>query len=188
MTKKVSDHTQDNLDFSKEIDGIAPFEQDKVKSWKQRPPPIPLEHKIIDDTKPAYDRHYLSQVQTGDELNYCHSGLQKRIFQDLRRGKMSIDMHLDLHGMHAKMAQQALETFFHESHHFHCKCLLIIHGKGFGSHNKQPVLKRLVDTWLRDRKDVLAFCSATTRDGGTGAAYVLLRSHKTKIARYKPSP
>jgi DNA-nicking Smr family endonuclease len=38
------------------------------------------------------------------------------------------------------------------------------------------VLKCKVNYWLRLREDVLAFCSATRRDGGTGAVYVLLRN------------
>ena len=36
-------------------------------------------------------------------------------------------------------------------------------------------MKAHVDRWLRNRSEVLAFCSATPPDGGTGALYVLLR-------------
>jgi DNA-nicking Smr family endonuclease len=32
-----------------------------------------------------------------------------------------------------------------------------------------------VNVWLRQREEVLAFCSARSVDGGTGALYVLLR-------------
>jgi len=38
------------------------------------------------------------------------------------------------------------------------------------------VLKRKVNYWLRLHEEVLAFCSATRRDGGTGAVYLLLRN------------
>jgi DNA-nicking Smr family endonuclease len=37
------------------------------------------------------------------------------------------------------------------------------------------VLKGKVDRWLRQRDDIIAFCSARPVDGGTGAVYVLLR-------------
>jgi DNA-nicking Smr family endonuclease len=37
------------------------------------------------------------------------------------------------------------------------------------------VLKIAVDLWLRRHLDVMAFTSAKTIDGGTGAVYVLLR-------------
>ncbi len=39
------------------------------------------------------------------------------------------------------------------------------------------MLKRLTDSLLRRRKEVLAFASARPNDGGTGAVYVLLRGH-----------
>jgi len=51
-----------------------------------------------------------------------------------------------------------------------------VHGKGRRSRQPGPVLKGLVDHWLRQRDDVLAFCSARPADGGTGAVYVLLRA------------
>ncbi|TDJ10252.1 MAG: DNA mismatch repair protein MutS, partial [Gammaproteobacteria bacterium] len=47
--------------------------------------------------------------------------------------------------------------------------------KGLGSGERGPVLKRKVDTWLRQWNTVLAFVSARQVDGGTGAVYVLLR-------------
>jgi DNA-nicking Smr family endonuclease len=53
----------------------------------------------------------------------------------------------------------------------------IIHGKGHGSHQKRPVLKQYVNHWLRQRDEVLAFCSARQVDGGTGAVYVLLKRY-----------
>ncbi|MHB8428784.1 MAG: Smr/MutS family protein, partial [Acidiferrobacterales bacterium] len=36
-------------------------------------------------------------------------------------------------------------------------------------------LKGKVNSWLRQKDEVLAFCSAPRQDGGTGAVYVLLR-------------
>jgi DNA-nicking Smr family endonuclease len=51
----------------------------------------------------------------------------------------------------------------------------IIHGKGNGSRHRGPVLKQKINHWLRQRDEVLAFCSARPMDGGTGAIYVLLR-------------
>ena len=44
------------------------------------------------------------------------------------------------------------------------------------------MLKQKVNYWLRLRDEVLAFCSATRRDGGSGAVYVLLRNPR-KSAR-----
>ncbi|HRY16587.1 MAG TPA: Smr/MutS family protein, partial [Candidatus Competibacteraceae bacterium] len=46
---------------------------------------------------------------------------------------------------------------------------------GKGSRHRGPILKQKVNHWLRQRDEVLAFCSARAIDGGTGAVYVLLR-------------
>ena len=54
----------------------------------------------------------------------------------------------------------------------------IIHGKGLNSDSKTPPLKNLVDRMLRHRAEVLAFASAPTNQGGTGAVLVLLASKR----------
>jgi len=51
-----------------------------------------------------------------------------------------------------------------------------VHGKGYRSGARGPILKVAVDTWLRRHPDVMAFTSARPIDGGTGAVYVLLRA------------
>ena len=53
--------------------------------------------------------------------------------------------------------------------------MLVVHGKAWGSTSDYPVIKSHVNAWLREWPSVLAFCSAATIDGGTGAVYVLLR-------------
>ena len=62
----------------------------------------------------------------------------------------------------------------------HCRqrrlgCVRIIHGKGLGSHHREPVLKGLLRRWLV-REDVLAFSQAPAPQGGSGAVLVLLKS------------
>ena len=69
----------------------------------------------------------------------------------------------------------ALAAFLDRCGHRGARCVHIIHGKGHGSSNQGPVLKNKVNAWLRQREEVLAFCSAQPKDGGTGAVYVLLR-------------
>jgi DNA-nicking Smr family endonuclease len=51
----------------------------------------------------------------------------------------------------------------------------IIHGKGLGSVNKEPVLKKKVRNWLVQKEEVMAFCQARAAEGGSGALVVLLR-------------
>jgi len=46
---------------------------------------------------------------------------------------------------------------------------------GYRSENNLPVLKNDLNFWLRQHQEVQAFCSATQKDGGAGAVFVLLR-------------
>jgi DNA-nicking Smr family endonuclease len=52
----------------------------------------------------------------------------------------------------------------------------IIHGKGLGSINKEPVLKNKVRAWLVQKDEVIAFCQARAADGGSGALVVVLKA------------
>jgi DNA-nicking Smr family endonuclease len=52
----------------------------------------------------------------------------------------------------------------------------IVHGKGLGSRNKEPVLKHKLRNWLVQRDEVIAYAQARKMDGGSGAVIVLLKS------------
>jgi DNA-nicking Smr family endonuclease len=56
------------------------------------------------------------------------------------------------------------------------RCVRIIHGKGYGSPGGVSVLKHLSRQWLTRREEILAFCEAAPRQGGSGALLVLLRA------------
>jgi DNA-nicking Smr family endonuclease len=55
------------------------------------------------------------------------------------------------------------------------RCVRIVHGKGLGSRNREPVLKGKLRAWLVPRDEVLAFCQAPATEGGSGALLVLLK-------------
>jgi DNA-nicking Smr family endonuclease len=107
--------------------------------------------------------------------SYARPGLQRTVMRRLRRGDYRIGAELDLHGMTADAARGELARFLREAIGRELRCVRIIHGKGLGSEGRGPVLKPRVARWLRQRDDVLAYCSARPADGGTGALYVLLR-------------
>ena len=58
------------------------------------------------------------------------------------------------------------------------RCVRVVHGKGHRSANREPVLKKKVAAWLRQRDEVLAYCQALPADGGGGALLVLLKARK----------
>ena len=113
--------------------------------------------------------------ESGDTLTYRGPGIQDTVWKRLRRGGSVQQAVLDLHGLNRDGAKRAIVEFLATCAARDHRCVRIIHGKGNGSPNSGPVLKRLLDGWLRKRRDVLAFASARPEDGGTGAVYVLLR-------------
>lgn len=115
-------------------------------------------------------------VDSTEALAYRGDGIQDSVWRRLRRGSYRIRAELDLHGLNRDRAYLAVAEFLADCQGRDLRCVRIIHGKGLGSPNSGPVIRSLLDGWLRRRKDVLAFCAARPHDGGTGAAYVLLRA------------
>jgi len=125
--------------------------------------------ELLRDTEP-------DEFESGDTLLYRAPGVQDGVLRRLRRGHYRIDSELDLHGMNRDRAKLAVVQFIARCHDRDLRCVRIVHGKGNGSPNSGPVIKALLGSWLRKRRDVLAYCSARAVDGGTGAVYVLLRA------------
>jgi DNA-nicking Smr family endonuclease len=110
-----------------------------------------------------------------DPLSYRRPGVRDQTLRHLRRGRYPVEDELDLHGLSQSAARDHLAEFIASSSHAGLRCVRIVHGKGYRSGARGPVLKIGVNTWLRRHADVLAFTSARVIDGGTGAVYVLLR-------------
>ena len=108
------------------------------------------------------------------------------IIKRLHRGDFAIQAYIDLHGLSVPAAQDAVTAFFKESIQTGKRGVLIVHGRGLSSPG-EPVLKSQVIGWLTRgpwRKWVMAYASARSCDGGTGATYVLLRGRPLK-RRYR---
>jgi DNA-nicking Smr family endonuclease len=179
MSKSGKISAEEQALFREAVADAVPLKHERVVLQPgHRPPPKPLqrlrdEAQVIDDM--LSDNIDPSELETGEELSFCRPGLQHSVLKKLRRGQYSVGAELDLHGMRVAEARQALSLFLHHALANNIKVVRIIHGKGNGSLNKQPVLKGKVNHWLQQRIEVLAFCSARPVDGGTGAIYVLLR-------------
>ena len=120
----------------------------------------------------------ISDYRTGDELRYSRPGLSKALLRKLRKGEYLVEAELDLHGKIVSEAKQSVGLFLKKCCNTQRRCIRIIHGKGLGSPGGQPKLKIKLDIWLRQRDDVLAYCSAQPQDGGMGAVYVLLKKQR----------
>jgi DNA-nicking Smr family endonuclease len=102
---------------------------------------------------------------------------QPALLRSLRRGGIAIDAQLDLHGMNAATAEEAVVTFLRTTRARQERCVLIIHGKG-ERHAGAGVLRGEMAAWLsqgKAREHVAAFATACDEDGGEGAIYVALR-------------
>jgi DNA-nicking Smr family endonuclease len=114
-------------------------------------------------------------LDTGDELAFRRPGIPETLLRKLRRGYFSVDAELDLHGLTSPQARNALREFIAYELTRGSRCVRVIHGKGLGSGPRGPVLKNVVNIWLRRTEVVVAFGSARPLDGGSGAVYVLLQ-------------
>jgi DNA-nicking Smr family endonuclease len=110
-----------------------------------------------------------------DALSFRRPGVRDQTLRQLKRGRYPVEDELDLHGLNQAAARDYLANFIAASRHAGLRCVRIVHGKGYRSGARGPVLKIAVNAWLRRHADVLAFASARVIDGGTGAVYVLLR-------------
>ena len=142
------------------------------------PPPIPRsrlrdEREVILESLQDPER-WDEATETGEELSYVRPGLPRLILRRLR-SQWVAQAELDLHGLNRLEAKHELAEFLHECRRRGVRCVRIVHGKGLGSKNREPVLKILVRHWLSQRDEVLAYVQARPADGGGGAVMVLLR-------------
>jgi DNA-nicking Smr family endonuclease len=122
-------------------------------------------------------------LDTDENLSYRRPGVGTDVPRRLRRGDWVIQKQLDLHGLRVDEAREVLTDFLAECIKREIRCVRIVHGKGLGSVNKEPVLKGKVLKWLTQRTEVLAFCQAGPNDGGSGALVALLKPPPSPAAR-----
>lgn len=176
MNDEKDSDNNDSL-FHKEMADVTPLKDNKIEPAVKKRRPVPLNLPVGDEDNEEFAD---MNIETGDELLFQRPGIQNRLFQDLRRGYIEPEATLDLHGMRVVDARKAMSRFLQQSLQRHRRCVIVIHGKGQGSKDQQPVLKQKTNQWLRQRDEVLAFCSAPRWNGGTGATYVLLsRKHRS---------
>lgn len=114
-------------------------------------------------------------LDTDGDLSFRRPGVGTDVVRRLRRGHWSLQSQIDLHGLRVDEAREALSNYLAQCVRREQRCVRVVHGKGLGSVNREPVLKGKVLKWLTQRDEVLAFCQAPPVDGGSGALLVLLK-------------
>lgn len=169
---------EDRAAFREAVADAQPLQWDRVHHEPPPPLAIPL-HSRRDHLAALRESLHGSdlldlQLEGGDQPAWLQSGLPRSLLRDLRRGRWVVHAKLDLHGMNRDEARHAVGGFLHECRLRGLRCLRIVHGKGLSSPGREPVLKKLVQGWLAQRREVLAFCQARATEGGAGAVIVLL--------------
>lgn len=178
----------DDTLFLREMADVIPLSGQDKRRRQDSPPPrawktpeLPNEDlealKSLSDLvsgKAEFDLTYSDEYVEGQTR-----GLPPRLMDELRAGRIPFQDHLDLHGLNLMQAEAAVTRFILDSVALKRSCVLLIHGRGLGSQDGVPVLKRSLEVFLLRgvvRKYLLAFTTARPVDGGLGASYILLRS------------
>jgi DNA-nicking Smr family endonuclease len=119
-------------------------------------------------------RHRHPALAPGDVV-----GVDRRLADRLRRGRLPIQSTLDLHGLTQSEAHAAVQGFVVRAAERGLRTVLIVTGKG--RRDGVGVLKSALPRWLNEtplRPFVLALSQARPEHGGTGALYVLLKRRR----------
>ncbi len=176
MTKKTLS-AEDSALFRQSIGKVKAIESNTlILTPSDKPKPYPQEKPL--EIKNNFDKIPDSGIEKlfqEDSLSFLAPGLQKNVLKKLRKGYFGLDASIDLHGLTSQEAKHQLSRFLHFSVEDGYRCVHIVHGKGYRSSNNEPVLKNDINIWLRQYKEVQAFCSTPPKSGGTGAVFVLLK-------------
>ena len=166
--------------FLQAIKGAKPLNIDVPFTEKTYPKPVAkqfirdekqaLRDSLSDDFYPAHE------LESGEELLYLRTGQSPSVLSKLRRGFWVVQAQIDLHGLISDEARLYVAEFLSDCKKRNIRCVRIVHGKGLGSRNREPVLKNKLRNWLMQKDEVLAYAQAKPEDGGSGAVIVLLKA------------
>jgi DNA-nicking Smr family endonuclease len=166
--------------FHEVVKGARPLNAKRVVLKPPAPKPIPKQF-IRDERQALVDSlsdNYIPahELESGEELLYLRDGHAPDILSKLRRGHWVIQAAIDLHGLVSDEARLYVAEFLADCKKRGIRCVRIVHGKGLGSRNREPVLKHKLRSWLMQKDEVIAYAQARREDGGSGAVIVLLKA------------
>ncbi len=180
MTRPTNgDKDNDKSIFVAAMKGVEPLELSNKVIFA---PKLPQSRKkkrlfIHDETQDLDYSSESSRVSAFEYLLHHQKGIRLQELTKLKKGDFTTQWRLDLHGKTSEQADTQIQKFIYQAWSNKARYAIIIHGKGYNSEDNVPTLKNLVNQRLKQLKQVLGFCSALPKDGGTGAVYVFLKSH-----------
>lgn len=192
VPKPNQETTADDL-FRQAMAGVRPLDQTtplpvprgthtsshKRPETPPKPAPVLARDEVIgrktflqELDKLKLDVRFSDRLPEDDELR----PLAGNRLRQVKRGIISLDRQLDLHGLTREEALAALPRFLSSARLAGEKGVLVITGQGLHSADG-PVLQQAVAGWLRDqgRELVLEYAPAPRELGGGGALVVFLR-------------
>ena len=168
------------LDGSRQNAGIgvvSPQQRHTVSSGTTNKPPAPLDTDAAELFLQEIGRlklevKFTENLPDEDDLKPLSGNRLKQ----LKRGVISVDYQLDLHGLTRDEALAELPRFLRTARIKEQTAVLVITGKGHNS-TGEPILQQAVAAWLREagRELVVEFAPAPREMGGSGAFVVFLR-------------
>jgi DNA-nicking Smr family endonuclease len=123
---------------------------------------------------------FAAATSSQDDTRFLRHGHGPDVMKNLKLGKWPIQASLDLHGATIDDARERLDRFLHSCITHKLRCVLIVHGKGYGSQDGESVLKTAVRRWLVQLADVIAYTETPAPRGGSGAVQILLKAAKAE--------
>tara|TARA_B100001769_G_C21713662_1_gene393102 strand:+ start:41 stop:526 length:486 start_codon:yes stop_codon:yes gene_type:complete len=102
--------------------------------------------------------------------------VDERASKLLKKKKIEIDAHIDLHGLNQIEAKKKVKYFIKKSFFEKIRHIVIITGKGT---DNKGVLKTATPNWLTEEdtaKFIIGFTTMPPSSGGEGAIYVKIRN------------
>lgn len=148
----------------------------------------PVAQKVLRPTGPAAGPRVTHDLAPDafTELGAARAIMDSRRLRDLKKGRLRPEARIDLHGMTAARAHDALFGFIARCRADGLRLALVITGKGRSTDREDDprrmgVLRHAVPHWLASpalAQHVLQVVPASGRHGGGGALYVYLRRAK----------
>ena len=125
--------------------------------------------------------------------NQLYPGLDRKRHDLLKKGKISPEKSIDLHGLSAKRAEEAVLGFLFQSYSQGIRLVLVITGKGRSSIQKESnffhetkdigIIKKSLTSWIKNSDImplILYVAPAHSKHGGGGAFYVYLKKRNIR--------
>lgn len=166
---------------TRSVTPLRPRHADQSEPPPAAPEQRPRQHAapLAQDTASIHRPAYQAPLRVGHAADLDAATARK-----FKRGKMPCDARLDLHGLTLAQAHATLSSFVAAQAGRGARCVLVITGKGKPDDSERPRgrIKTELIHWLNSaplRAHILAVTEAGPRQGGAGAAYILLKRRRT---------